>query len=1001
MNPKLASLFYLFVILGGYSGRLIAQTNLNNQSIVSNALTRTFNIHLPAANPPAEDMSVLIVLHGDGGTGSGIATTTGLNATANTHQFMAVYPNGISNTWNSYADPTGAGNPCWAGAPNDVLFMSDLIDYLHTTYCINRNKVYVTGFSQGGTMAYYLAMALPDKIAALAPVSPGTWWNSDCNGGGDPVSQNYVDTHTNSSVPLLHIHGTADNTTSPPNATWPWPEMLWLQNGGCDPATPTNISYPNTNSNNWFATEHRYLSGGGSCAVSPYKQVVIRVNSAGHVWPNSEPTDFNPNEVIWAFCDQFDLDAFSLCNSNPPVGDPTLQSNIHIDQFGYPTAATKIATITNPLTGYNNNETFIPSTTYRLRRSSDHQTVFTANIAAWNNGNTHDQSGDRAWWFDFSNYQTPGTYYVFDSIQNVRSYDFVISDCVYEEALKISTKTFYYQRCGVDKDAQYSHAGHSDAMACHIGALQDTDCRLYSSPTNATTSRNLSGGWHDAGDYNKYVNFTYAPLVSMLLAYEEQPNVWTDDFDIPESGNGVPDLLDEVKFELDWLLKMQQANGSVLSVVGVENYASASPPSADVVRRLYGPATTSASYTAAAVFALAAIQYNALGMTAYATTLQTAATNAYNWATANANVTFYNENIIAAGEQEVDGYETNARHLAAAVFLYALTNNSTYKSYVEANYTNMHLLQWTFAYVFESTHQDALLYYTNLSGVTASVATAIRNAYSSSIQNYQDHLPAYNNQSDAYRAYLSTDNTTWGSNQHKAQQGNMFQAMNHYGLNAINASKYSQASAGFLHYLHGTNPINICYLSNMGEYGADYSVREIYHGWFVDGSSLWDRVGVSTFGPAPGFMPGGPTYQYGLDACCSGSCSGNSLCNTANVTPPLGQPVLKAYKEFNSGWPANSWVVSETAIYTQADYIRLLSKFTCLPPCVLQPNINGNAVVCSGTAPNSYTTPAVNNATYEWTVTGGTIISGQGTNTIQVQWTNSGSGTIEILVTTP
>jgi len=125
------------------------------------------------------------------------------------------------------------------------------------------------------------------------------------------------------------------------------------------------------------------------------------------------------------------------------------------------------------------------------------------------------------------------------------------------------------------------------------------------------------------------------------------------------------------------------------------------------------------------------------------------------------------------------------------------------------------------------------------------------------------------------------------------------------------------------------------------------------------------------------------------------------LCNTANVTPPLGQPVLKAYKEFNSGWPANSWVVSETAIYTQADYIRLLSKFTCLLPCVLQPNINGNAVVCSGTAPNSYTTPAVNNATYEWTVTGGTIISGQGTNTIQVQWTNSGSGTIEILVTTP
>ena len=64
----------------------------------------------------------------------------------------------------------------------------------------------------------------------------------------------------------------------------------------------------------------------------------------------------------------------------------------------------------------------------------------------------------------------------------------------------------------------------------------------------AGTSLNLSGGWHDAGDYNKYINFTFSPLTDLLLGYIESPTVWKDNYNIPESGNGVPDVLDEVKY---------------------------------------------------------------------------------------------------------------------------------------------------------------------------------------------------------------------------------------------------------------------------------------------------------------------------------------------------------------------------------------------------------------------------------------------------------------------
>src|SRR6185503_18672356 len=97
----------------------------------------------------------------------------------------------------------------------------------------------------------------------------------------------------------------------------------------------------------------------------------------------------------------------------------------------------------------------------------------------------------------------------------------------------------------------------------------------------------LSGGWHDAGDYTKYVNFTHSTLHDLLDAYAMHPQIWKDDTGIPESGNGVPDLLDEVKWELDWVLKMQLADGSVLMKVGTAGNDGPSPPSADGAPRFY------------------------------------------------------------------------------------------------------------------------------------------------------------------------------------------------------------------------------------------------------------------------------------------------------------------------------------------------------------------------------------------------------------------------------
>jgi hypothetical protein len=635
------------------------------------------------------------------------------------------------------------------------------------------------------------------------------------------------------------------------------------------------------------------------------------------------------------------LFVFYFFTANQVVASPkTIDNHIKIDQFGYLCTAQKIAVISNPQTGYNSNAPFLPgagANNYQVRRWSDDAVVYSGTIVAWNGGTTHSQSGDKVWWFDFSTYSTSGTYYIYDVANGVGSYAFDIQPNVYANVLKTAVRMFYYQRCGIAKTTTNAGAEWADAICHNHPTNQDANCMLYSSPSNTATSKVLSGGWHDAGDYNKYVNFAWEELSNLLFAYSESPSIWTDDYNIPESGNGIPDILDESKWELDWLLKMQQSDGSVLSMVGnpCSTSSNSPPPSGDINQRVYGPATTSATFSAACLYSLAAIQFKSLGipsMTTYANTLQSAAQMAWTWASSNPSVTWSNNTgtcYIVSGEQEVADYDRLCRQLSAAAFLYKLTGNTTYKTYFESNYTQTHLLQWGYAYLFEPVIQDALLYYASLPGVTSTVANAITTAYSNSMKTGNtDNLPSFLNQTDAYRAYMSDNNYTWGSNSSKGVQGNMMLAMNTYGLDAANATNYHNAASGFVHYLHGVNPNALVYLTNMSSFGAENSLTSIFHSWFADGSSLWDQVGVSKYGPAPGYLSGGPNPSYALDGCCPSGCGGNnSLCSANSVTPPLNQPAQKSYKDWNSNWPQDSWSVTEPSLGYQAKYVRMLSKF--------------------------------------------------------------------------
>src|SRR5688572_732348 len=182
-----------------------------------------------------------------------------------------------------------------------------------------------------------------------------------------------------------------------------------------------------------------------------------------------------------------------------------------------------------------------------------------------------------------------------------------------------------------------------------------------------------------------------------------------------------------------------------------------------------------------------------------------------------------------------------------------------------------------------------------------------------------------------------------------------------YGLGPRTTAAIFDAGAGYLHYLHGVNPLGKVYLSNMGSFGAEDSVDQFYHSWFADGSAQWDSVRTSTFGPAPGFVVGGPNPSYGWDDRCPGV---SPACGSAVLSPPTGQPAQKSYLDFNTSWPLNSWSVTENSNGYQAAYIRLLSRMVIANrDCSGTPNGTASYDVCGQcTGGNTGKTPKANSS---------------------------------------
>lgn len=423
---------------------------------------------------------------------------------------------------------------------------------------------------------------------------------------------------------------------------------------------------------------------------------------------------------------------------------------------------------------------------------------------------------------DFSDLKEAGTYKVLSNGEE--SYTFVIDDNPYSDSFEQVVHMFYLQRCGMELSSRY--AGDFSHPACHMG-----EGKLYGSSEMVE----VTGGWHDAGDYGRYVVPGAKAAADLLLAYEANPDVFGDDMNIPESGNGISDILDEVKYELDWMLKMQKETGGVRHKVTCEVFPETVMPEDETDQLVVCSVSPTASGDFAAVMAMASRIYGASGnaeLQKYAETCLAASEKAYQYLYENLDKSgFSNPPGVVTGEYPDDVCVDE--FFWAAAELYKTTGDETYVKAIKEHLDeieNFSGLGWADVGGYAS---YALLTAKDGEKADKDVYSAVHDAFLEAADT------VVNNSKE--NGYLVNRETAfeWGSNMGIANDGMLLVLANQVEKN----DAYKTYAKHHLDYLFGVNATGYCFVTGAGTLSPEHP----HH-----------RPSQATGTCMPGMLVGGP-----------------------------------------------------------------------------------------------------------------------------------------------
>ncbi len=470
---------------------------------------------------------------------------------------------------------------------------------------------------------------------------------------------------------------------------------------------------------------------------------------------------------------------------------------------------------------------------------------------------------------DFSELKTPGEYHIVSG-SATESYTFTIGDDIYNAALKSAVQMLYLQRCGSELDSaiagEYAHA------PCHTG-----EAIIY----GTEEKKDVSGGWHDAGDYGRYVVPGAKTVADLMIAYQDFEGVLGADhgdaIGIPESGNSVPDVLDEARYELEWMLKMQDKSGGVYHKVTGLAFPEAVMPTEETEQLYILPVSITATGDFCAVMAMASQIYEPFDKD-FAKQCLSAALKAWDYLEKNSGGSFKNPEDVLTGEYP-DGQNSDERCWAAAA-LYQATGKAKYND-AFIKYLNMSPFVLD-GYGWANVGGYANRIYLSLdpSMIDADSAAKIKETITKKAETF-----AANAEKDGYASTLGLI-YPWGSNMSVCNN-----AMYLHDADIFLGKDSSALIDSHFNYIFGANPMSTCYVTG---FGTTFPKNPHHRPSMAAGAAM------------PGMLVGGPN---------------------SNLEDPFAKAVLsdappaKCYAD-----NAQSFSCNEVAVYWNSPLIYLIAE---------------------------------------------------------------------------
>ena len=504
------------------------------------------------------------------------------------------------------------------------------------------------------------------------------------------------------------------------------------------------------------------------------------------------------------------------------TGDESARVAIKVDQVGYPLNGPKVALVS------------APATIFEIRRSSVGGVVFRGTLEP---PQRDPDSGDQVQAADFSGLRRAGSFYLV--VPGVgRSWNFTVGKKVFEHTYYLTMRAFYGQRCGTAVDLGPEFPGYAHAICHQHGEFHPS--------SGASGPRDNIGGWHDAGDYGRYMVNSGITTGTLLWTWEiygqKLKNI---PLKIPESGNGTPDILNEVRWNLEWMLKMQDDDGGAWHKQTSEHFSSFVAPEDDklpseVIGTGAAPyKSTCATADLAAVGAIDARVYKPYDAKFAARALD-AARRAWAWTEKNPDVTFRNPPGVTTGEYS--DASCKDERLWAAAELWRTTGEAAYHNFFLINFAEFlpnldsppaenwssvgSMGLWTYAL---SSRKDA----------DPKAVAAIRERTLEAA-----HSVVERTRSNPYRVSMQARDYVWGSNGVAAGYGMYLLIANQFEPD----NSFVDAARDNLHYLLGRNTFSLSWVTQVG----DHPFQHPHHRPSGDGkqSGAW-----------PGLLSGGPNAR--------------------------------------------------------------------------------------------------------------------------------------------